>query len=100
MATENVNPSQQQSTDAGHNAASDDVRPNYDRLLTVASQLTALLELTHGYASESFCSMDEWLRNDYLEACAHMAAECKELLTNIAPFVYRGAPKPKEAGGA
>ena len=65
-----------------------DAREQYDELSSKLAQLTALLQMTHGNAAETFNDMSSDLRDKYLWACSAMARDCEELADAIGPRIY------------
>lgn len=71
MATETVN--DEQAGDA------------FDTLTSKLAQVQSMLMMTYGVASESFNSMNEQLRDNYLWACESMVSDCMALTHKFVP---------------
>lgn len=59
--------------------AKQSITEQFDLLLTKLAQLEALLTATYGNSGESFDSMSELKRDNYLWACTDMAGDCAAL---------------------
>ncbi len=57
-----------------------DVRNQLDARI---GQLCAMLEMINGEGFDKFVGCNDEIRSDYLESCAMMASECRELLILI-----------------
>jgi hypothetical protein len=63
----------------------EDVTPGdiHDQLEARLSQLDAMLTMTTGAGFESFSNWSNEIKENYLWACSMLAAECKELITQV-----------------
>lgn len=66
-----------------------DVRNACDSLDRKLAQLHAMLIMTYGDAQESFESMNDDLRGNYMWACSDLAEQCKALSSSITPIAYQ-----------
>ena len=69
---------------------SQDVRDDCNRLTRKLSQLEAVLHGTYGESQESFDSMGDDLRGNYMWACADLAGDCKALAEKISTAAHNG----------
>lgn len=71
------------------NVSQTSARETYNRIANKTRQLHAMLEMTYGGARETFDSMNDDLRDNYLWACAEQARECQELVDAL-PYPAAG----------
>jgi len=57
----------------------------FDTLTAKLAQVQSMLMMTYGEASESFNSMNEQLRDNYLWACESMVRDCVALTRKFVP---------------
>lgn len=57
----------------------------YNKLSAKLVQLTAMIEMTYGNARQTFESMNDTTRDNYMWSCGDMANDCQNLLGKLIP---------------